>query len=127
MTKVFTVPEALESLGITEWTLSSLPTNEEEFLTHFSKVVDVDKNNHAIFSKDPQTFGVTWDQIQTEIKRLQAEYNNTAYQRNRESQYPSITDQLDMIWHAINTNSLDKTSSFYTRLKEIKDKYPKES
>lgn len=124
MIKTFTVPEALESLGITEWTLSSLPTSEEEFLTHFSKVVDVDKNNHAIFSKDPQTFGVTWNQIQDEIQRLQTEYNNTSYQRSRKSEYPSIQDQLDKLYHDIKTGNLE-TGSWITSIEEVKIKYPK--
>ena len=40
--------------------------------------------------------------------------------------YPSIGDQLDMLWHAIDTNTLDKTSDFYNNLKAVKDKYTKE-
>ena len=42
----------------------------------------------------------------------------------RSKQYPSITDQLDMLWHAINSGTLDTSSEFYTRLKEIKDNNP---
>ena len=92
---------------------------------YFSKVVDVDQNNHAVFSKDPQTFGVTWNQIQTEIQRLQTEYSNTSYQRTRATQYPKIVDQLDMLWHAIDSGSLDKDSDFYKSLKAVKDANPK--
>tara|TARA_R100001530_G_scaffold76189_1_gene53489 strand:+ start:459 stop:770 length:312 start_codon:yes stop_codon:yes gene_type:complete len=41
------------------------------------------------------------DIIKEEIKRLQAEYDAKKYQRDR--QYPSIGDQLDMIyWDKIN-------------------------
>ena len=64
--------------------------------------------------------------IQTEMKRLQAEYDLKKYQRQREFEYPIIGEQLDMLWHAIDTNTLDKTSDFYTNLKAVKDKYPKE-
>ena len=63
--------------------------------------------------------------IQTEIKRLQAEHDLKKYQRQREFEYPIIGEQLDMLWHAIDTNTLDKTSDFYTNLKAVKDKYPK--
>jgi hypothetical protein len=125
MTILFNVTDALDSLNIKEWALSGFPTNEEEFLTYFSKVVDVDENNHAVFSKDPQTFGVTWNQIQTEIQRLQSAYDTTKYQRTRKTQYPSIGDQLDMLWHAIDSGSLDKDSDFYTALKAVKDANPK--
>lgn len=125
MTRIFNVTDALDSLDIKEWSLSDIPTNGEEFLLHFSKVVDVDQNNHTVFSKDPQTFGVTWNQIQTEIQRLQTEYNNTSYQRTRATQYPKIADQLDMLWHAIDSGSLDKDSDFYKSLKAVKDANPK--
>ena len=37
--------------------------------------------------------------------------------------------QLDMIWHLINDGALGeeiKNSDFYLKIKEVKDKYPKE-
>lgn len=49
------------------------------------------------------------------------------YSEKRAVEYPSIGDQLDLIWHSIdNGESLDKNSDFYKALKEVKDKYPKE-
>lgn len=39
--------------------------------------------------------------------------------------YPSISDQLDMLWHAIDSGSLDKNSEFYLKLKSVKDAHPK--
>jgi len=39
--------------------------------------------------------------------------------------YPSIGDQLDMLWHAIDEGKLDKTSDFYKSLKTVKDNHPK--
>lgn len=67
----------------------------------------------------------TLSEVNAEIERLQAEYDAKEYQRIRAKKYPSIGDQLDMLWHAIDTNSLDKTSDFYTTLKSVKDSYPK--
>jgi hypothetical protein len=49
---------------------------------------------------------------------------DTEYQRLR--QYPSIGDQLDMLWHAIDNGTLNKTSDFYTAIKAVKDAHPKE-
>ena len=63
-------------------------------------------------------------QITTELARLQAEYEANEYQRLR--QYPKIGDQLDMLWHAIDNGTLNKTSDFYTAIKAVKDAHPKE-
>lgn len=43
----------------------------------------------------------------------------------REISYPGIKEQLDMLWHAIDSGSLDTNSEFYQKLKAVKDKYPK--
>tara|TARA_Y100001973_G_C5158392_1_gene312140 strand:+ start:265 stop:648 length:384 start_codon:yes stop_codon:yes gene_type:complete len=47
----------------------------------------------------------------------------------RREEYPEIGEQLDMLYHAMDADSDLKTkfSSFYTSIKEIKDKYPKPS
>jgi hypothetical protein len=63
-------------------------------------------------------------EVNAEVVRLQAEEDANEYQRLR--QYPSLGDQLDMLWHAIDTNSLNKTSDFYTAIKAVKDAHPKE-
>lgn len=48
---------------------------------------------------------------------------------NRKDEYPDIGEQLDMLYHAIDSDSDLKTkfSSFYTSIKAVKDKYPKSS
>ena len=69
-------------------------------------------------------------EIDAEIVRLQAEYDSQEYARDRATEYPEIKDQLDMLWHAIDTGDWTaakvKLTSFYTELKAVKDKYPKE-
>ena len=57
-------------------------------------------------------------EITTEQTRLQTEYDNNQYQRDRANDYPSIPDQLDEIYH----NGID---SWKTVIKTTKDKYPK--
>ena len=52
---------------------------------------------------------------------------NANYDTNRVQAYPEIAEQLDMLWHAIDSGTLDKTSDFYIKLKAVKDKYPKDS
>ena len=56
--------------------------------------------------------------IDTKLKELQAEYDANEYQRSRASEYPSIPDQLDEIYH----NGVD---SWKAVIKKTKDKYPK--
>lgn len=41
----------------------------------------------------------TEEEIQTEIVRLQADYDAKDYQRKRAQAYPSIADQLDLMYH----------------------------
>jgi hypothetical protein len=58
-----------------------------------------------------------------------AAHDAKAYARAREAAYPSIGDQLDMLWHAVDTGDWTaakvKTTEFYTALKAVKDANPK--
>lgn len=47
------------------------------------------------------------------------------YKYSRQQTYPQLAEQLDMLWHAIDKGTLDKTSDFYTTLKQVKDDNPK--
>ena len=67
----------------------------------------------------------TEEAIQSKLTELQADYEAKKYQRDREKIYPEIGDQLDMLWHAIDSGTLDKESDFYTTLKKVKDDNPK--
>jgi len=54
-------------------------------------------------------------------------YTNNKYQRDRESAYADIKDQLDQLWHDIDDGKLDKTGSWYKSVKAVKDSHPKPS
>ena len=58
--------------------------------------------------------------MQTEIDRLQAEYDSQEYARSRKTDYPDIGDQLDALYHAGVF-----PANMAARIKETKDKYPK--
>ena len=72
---------------------------------------------------------ITNDAILAKQTELQTAYDAKAYARTRASAYPSIGDQLDMLWHAIDsgdwTATKVKTTDFYTQLKAVKDANPK--
>ena len=66
------------------------------------------------------------DQIENKkIAELQAEYDAKQYQRDRV--YPSIGDQLDLLWHSIDRDGELKSKyyDFYEAIKAVKVKNPK--
>ena len=62
-----------------------------------------------------------------DAESYKATYESTRYTYARGREYPEIKEQLDMLWHAIDGDALDKTSDFYTKLKKVKDDNPKSS
>ena len=77
---------------------------------------------------------ITWDNgttpipkadIEAKMVEVQADYDAKQYQRDRV--YPSIGDQLDMLWHSIDQNPKLKSEyfEFYEAIKAIKVKHPK--
>ena len=57
-------------------------------------------------------------EIQAEIARLEADYTAKEYQRQRAAEYPSIVDQLDLLYHG----GMDAWKS---AIQAVKDRYPK--
>lgn len=56
--------------------------------------------------------------IKAEWEKNQIAYNKTIYAENRKSEYPSIAEQLDIIFH----KGIDDWKAL---IQSIKDKYPK--
>jgi hypothetical protein len=90
----------------------------------YDTVVTIDMHGKC-FDENGTEVNIVEEDIEVEIARLVAEYQSNLYKKQRSKQYPTIGDQLDMLWHAIDTNSLNKTSDFYTTLKAVKDAHPK--
>ena len=70
-------------------------------------------------------------QAELDAAWAQVETDRTAnsYKESRANAYPTIGDQLDMLWHAVDTGDWTaakvKTTEFYTALKAVKDANPK--
>lgn len=47
------------------------------------------------------------------------------YAVQRRKAYPRVTDQLDMIWHAMDGGLIPKAEAFFNAIKAIKDQFPK--
>lgn len=48
------------------------------------------------------------------------------YRLRRSVEYPALADQLDALWHAMDAGVLPVVEPFYSSLKAVKDKYPKD-
>jgi len=57
-------------------------------------------------------------EITAEVTRLQAEYDNNEYQRQRAQAYPSMADQLDTIYH-------EGIDAWKATIAAVKQEYPK--
>lgn len=64
---------------------------------------------------------ISSDKIIAKQQELIAEYKSKQYQRDRASAYPSIQDQLDMLyWDKVNG-----TDNWLNSISSVKSKYPK--
>ena len=90
--------------------------------------------SQAIRSLDPDSMFsihedvIKWDtpeisdaKINAEMARLQTEYNNNEYQRQRALAYAPLTEQLDYIYH----NGIEAWKT--DMINPVKTKYPKGS
>jgi hypothetical protein len=91
--------------------------NHEAIRNTHDNVITIDDTEGAT---DVNGNSVTLDQslIDAEIIRLQAEYDNAQYARDRAEAYPSIADQLDKIYHS-------GVAGWKADIKVIKDAHPK--
>jgi len=80
--------------------------------------------NLVIHSADAKP---TESSLTTELATRQAAFDGAAYSRTRARAYPSIGDQLDMLWHAIDGDATLKSdyADFHTAIKAVKDANPK--
>ena len=66
----------------------------------------------------------TKETIDTEISRLQAEYDAKEYQRLRAPEYPDLKELADALyWNS--KGDVTKLEFYYEKCEAIKDKYPK--
>jgi len=63
----------------------------------------------------------TWAEIKAEWDDMVAEYNLASNVAKRKRKYPHWGEQLDKLFHDIEDGKLDKTGTWYTAIKAIKD------
>ena len=67
----------------------------------------------------------TEEQIQAKLTELQADYDAKQYQRDRETSYPEIREQLDLLYHDMTAGKGDKTGEWYKAVNKVKTDNPK--
>ena len=94
--------------------------NHEAIRNTHDNVITIDDTEGAT---DVNGNSVTLDQslIDAEIIRLQAEYDNAQYARDRAEAYPSLQDQADMQFH----DAVDGTTTWQDAIQAVKDANPK--
>ena len=89
-----------------------------------ARVQVIEEKDIIWIDKNPNN--ITTEQINTKLAELTTAYNNLKYQRDRKSEYPSIVDQLDLLYHDIARDEFGKSSGEWAKaIKAVKDKYPK--
>ena len=100
----------------------------QAILNLYSSAVTVVNDGESVLDKDMNPITIDETKVAKEAKRLQAEYDSQAYARKRKEEYPELAEQLDLLWHAIDTGTLDDKdhrNKFYSRLKQVKENNPK--
>ena len=91
-----------------EWVLMDTPTNKVEFEEYFIE--------HTLGShKKP-----TWEELETQLVDMQAEYDSKEYARKRKAEYDQL-NQYEMQFD----DKRDGTTTWVDKINEIKGKYPK--
>jgi hypothetical protein len=84
-------------------------------------------NHNAIYALYPQVvtiddtagaFDVNGNKVEIDMTVVNAWVDPNAYKRQRAAEYPSIVDQLDLLYHG----GMD---AWKTAIQAVKDKYPK--
>ena len=91
--------------------------HEAIYKAYAGTVVTIDDATGA-FDKDGKSVTLEQSKIDAARTTLNAEYAALEYSRNRAAEYPSVVNQLDLIYHS----GID---AWKAKIKETKDKYPK--
>lgn len=87
-------------------------------------VVTINAETEA-WDKDGNVVELDESKIETEIIRLQAEWDSQAYARNRKEEYPELAEQLDLLFHDMTSGKGDKTGEWYKAVNKVKTDNPK--
>ena len=94
------------------------PTTESEYKERVVFYTDVT-------SETVKDAPVAWSAVKAKYDELLTAYTNNNYARKRVNSYDSVEEQLDKLYHDIDAGKLDKTGTWFTSVKAVKDANPK--
>lgn len=112
--------QAIEELGLTDrdYSLFGYPNTEDEFFDCVKIVVDKDTIGTAVYEKFVERYPFNYQQFIEKVNKYREIYNNNQYQRDRAVAYPSIQDQLDLLYHG-------GLNAWKEEINKIKEQFPK--
>lgn len=77
--------------------------------------------------QSPEIDVPTEDQIKSKLNQLISEYNKNLYKKKRFESYPTIEEQLEMLWDDMNLENIPgkNTSIWFKKIEKIKENIPK--
>ena len=83
-----------------------------------------EESYEALHWKDKTCDPPTKDEVELLVSQLRPQWEE--YATNRQQAYPSVEDQLDMLWHMINRGeALVPGCQWHAYIKRVKDQFPK--
>ena len=94
------------------------PMTEEKYAT-IEWVTGENENGIAITTTVNPHSELTWEKVNAEMDRLQAEYDSQEYARKRKEEYPPIEELVVALY------DVDDKAAIETKRAAVKAKYPK--
>jgi hypothetical protein len=87
------------------------------------KFIDNDGAYHWLLQGEPEE---NWTEVFDDPNQLPDPNYQVPYDSLRVNNYPTIGNQLDMLWHELNTSgSISADGGWFQSIQEVKQQYPK--
>ena len=88
------------------------------------KFIDNEGAIHWLIQGEPQE---DWTELEEDPNILPDMNYIPPYESRRINLYPQISEQLDMLWHELNTSgSISADGTWFNAIKTVKDEHPKQ-
>ena len=82
--------------------------------------------SNAVKTVADKAFDINDNEIELNMTNINNWVDPNAYVDIRVSEYPEITEQLDLLYKDMLADKGDKSGAWFAAVKAVKDKYPKE-
>jgi hypothetical protein len=88
-----------------------------------TKYIDSNGDYHWLLQGEPME---DWTEVVEDENQLPDLNYQIPYDAQRMNSYPTIGNQLDMLWHELNqSGSLTTNGEWFNQIKSVKDTFPK--